>query len=130
MNRIQMRIGLLSINQTANDRPEHFISKVLANQICLERRYTPEVKKSIQTGVWISNCLIHLQTKESIREIKDRFKKTKLAVVPIPRILPPASSYDCLAAPYPVRDMSSYSVRSLREVWGCDQIQWQKRIGI
>lgn len=82
------------------------------------------------TGIWLSKSLIHLQTNESIRELKDRFKKTKLAVTPIPKILPPATSYDCLAAPYPVRDMSSYGIRALREVWGCEQLEWQRRIGI
>ena len=127
-----MRIGILSFQQNYHDRPEHYVSKTFAALMCAEKRYGERTRTVLFTAIWVPGRkdVVKLQTDEPFKLIKERLKKAKLAVIPIPSLLPPLVNYGCAVAPYPCPDHSSYAKRDFKLLWGCSQEEWMRRVGL
>lgn len=107
------RIGVLlsSEQQQPGDQPTHYVSKTLRTHIMLDRlngrRIAQEVSKSV---IFIVAAL-------SFQELKSRYSTSKLAVRPIPKLLPPQKVEPNLTLSYPARWMESNGRLLQKEVW-------------
>lgn len=91
-----MRIGaILPHHDPRIDPPSHYFSASTAAALCAERisqGWSVNGVERLQfAATRVSKFLIHLHTLEPISSIRHRFqdKSSRLAKVPIPRLLPP-----------------------------------------
>ena len=128
-----MRIGLLCLHQSVNDRPQRFISRSDAKNGLL-RGELRRLSKKLYQEIDRKTVVLGKKNQEIIPSSSpERHFTQKLDVVVVSKSEIekkfPLKTPTTLNLYYPVQDQSSYRIRNFREVWGCDADEWQRRLG-
>lgn len=113
-----MRIGLLSLRQSVNDRPYRFISTRDAKLGIIRGTLKKHSKKLYQ------EVALNIIASSS----PERHFIPKVDVVMVSNTVS-ISLPTTLNLFYPVKDQSTYAERNFHEIWGCNLEDWQERIG-
>jgi hypothetical protein len=111
------RIGILSLKDV-NSKPWRYVSGSIAAALCRDG-----------THEWVSKKVIReLYENVTPSSNPSRHVFNKLNVIIVPEINPPGPQTTLVLA-YPTADQSSYAKRDFKALWGCNQLEWQRRIG-
>jgi hypothetical protein len=114
------RIGILSFDQNPTDKIYRFVSGTIASALCKDGSHRRVSKKVIVE-------LVANTTPSSSPERYAARPKYGADVTNIPQL--PTGIQSTLVLSYPIAGQSSYAKRDFNLMWGCEQLEWKRKIG-